>query len=181
MVVWHTFTVNTFLVSELSKNFGGSDKSITRFTYANVQDELLNLELSHDVSLLRGLNYGRGCFRLRRVSLNETALSYHSLGSRDKSYRGRGSEPGVGKNRPILDPKKSRKKSKMADLCSHSVPGLEGAYYWRDWLPQEVADLLADKVGMFLACHDGMEDKQARKTARVATLPPWSFDRRLRK
>jgi hypothetical protein len=52
-----TFSVNTLLVSQLSEHLGGSYESITALSDANVQHQFLDVELSHDISLLGG--FGR--------------------------------------------------------------------------------------------------------------------------
>ena len=62
MPVWmtdvlQTFGVNGLLVSQLLEHFGGSGKTITRFTDAAIDNELINLKLTQRVLCLLFLRH----------------------------------------------------------------------------------------------------------------------------
>lgn len=77
----HTFTVNSFLVSELGKNLGGSDESITAFTNTDVEDEFLNVKLAHHISFFGC--FGRGGIGLEEMSEVQEQGAVPFSGSRD--------------------------------------------------------------------------------------------------
>ena len=59
-------TVDGSLTAQLLEHLGGTSKSVTRFTNGDVQDELLNAQLTHGVAgLVVGLAAGVGVRLLR--------------------------------------------------------------------------------------------------------------------
>ena len=52
-----SLTVDRSLTRKLFQHLGGTSESVTRFTNANVQNELLNLQLLHGVGSLLGSHF----------------------------------------------------------------------------------------------------------------------------